>query len=158
MQHEQRASNLRIVANPVTPKCRLLAFTLSLSLSLSLSHRPSVLSPPNSRVRVSKLSKTSLPLKRTTGLADSLSKSSKKKRKYTCFRKEYTSSEYLESKNVENELEAVRVDPEFGQSNIRTEDWVSSLRKAADAVFSSEPWTVPWTVKTILQQASERNP
>ncbi|PSS04415.1 Membrane peptidase [Actinidia chinensis var. chinensis] len=117
----------------------------------SLSHRSSLLSPPNSRVRVSKLSKTSLPLKRTTGLADSLSKSSKKKRKYTCFRQEDTSSEFLESKNVENELEEVRVDPEFGQSNIRSEDWVSSLRKAADAVFSSEPWTVPWTVKTILQ-------
>ncbi|XP_028111807.1 uncharacterized protein LOC114310095 isoform X2 [Camellia sinensis] len=24
---------------------------------------------------------------------------------------------------------------------------------AADAVFSAEPWTVPWTAKTILQES-----
>ncbi|PSS28582.1 Membrane peptidase [Actinidia chinensis var. chinensis] len=116
----------------------------------SLSHRPYLLPPPNSRASP-KLSKTSLPFNRTTRLVDSLFKSSRKKRKYTCFRQEETSSEFLESKNVENELAEVRVDPEFNQLNIGSEDWVSSLRKAADAVFSSEPWTVPWTVKTILQ-------
>ncbi|KAL7245771.1 hypothetical protein ACSBR2_000998 [Camellia fascicularis] len=28
---------------------------------------------------------------------------------------------------------------------------------AADAVFSAEPWTVPWTAKTILQRVKKWN-
>ncbi|KAL7214186.1 hypothetical protein ACSBR1_026580 [Camellia fascicularis] len=66
----------------------------------ALSYCPSLLSHPISRARVLKLSKSPLPLNRTSLLLGSLSKSSK---------------------------------------------------HAADVVFIAEPWTVPWTAKTILQ-------
>ncbi|XP_076905910.1 uncharacterized protein LOC143561820 [Bidens hawaiensis] len=42
------------------------------------------------------------------------------------------------------------VEREPNQLNVKR-DWPSQLRKAADAIFSTEPWTVPWTAKTILQ-------
>ncbi|KAL8248046.1 hypothetical protein R6Q59_009262 [Mikania micrantha] len=29
--------------------------------------------------------------------------------------------------------------------------WPLKLRKAVDVIFSAEPWTVPWTAKTIIQ-------
>ncbi|XP_028092305.1 uncharacterized protein LOC114292518 [Camellia sinensis] len=114
----------------------------------SLSLRSSLLSPPISR---SKLSTTSLPLNRPPRLLNFLPKSSKTKWKFSCFRHEETSSEFLEAKNEEDKLPELLVNPEFDQSRAENEDWVSTLRKAADAVFSAEPWTVPWTAKTILQ-------
>ncbi|KAL7183690.1 hypothetical protein ACSBR2_025969 [Camellia fascicularis] len=117
----------------------------------ALSYCPSLLSHPISRARVLKLSKSPLPLNRTSLLLGSLSKSSKHKWKISCFRHEDTSSEFLEPENVDDKLPDILVNPEFEQSNIGNDDWVSSLRKAADVVFIAEPWTVPWTAKTILQ-------
>ncbi|KAL8225797.1 hypothetical protein R6Q57_018354 [Mikania cordata] len=29
--------------------------------------------------------------------------------------------------------------------------WPLKLRKAVDVIFSAEPWTVPWTAKTVIQ-------
>ncbi|THF96258.1 hypothetical protein TEA_000196 [Camellia sinensis var. sinensis] len=90
----------------------------------ALSYRPSLLSHPISRAR---------------------------KWQISCFRHEDTSSEFLEPENVDDKLPEILVNPEFEQSNIGYDDWASSLRKAADVVFIAEPWTVPWTAKTILQ-------
>lgn len=109
----------------------------------TFSHPPSLLSPP--------ISRASLPLNRTARLLDSHSKSSKNRCKVSCFRREETSSEFHESKNTEDKLPECSVDPELDQPGIAKEDWISNLRKAANADFSSEPWTVPWTAKTILR-------
>ncbi|KAI7725501.1 hypothetical protein M8C21_007043 [Ambrosia artemisiifolia] len=42
------------------------------------------------------------------------------------------------------------VEQQPNRSNVK-HDWPSKLRKAVDAIFRAEPWTVPWTAKTILQ-------
>ncbi|GMP24654.1 hypothetical protein CsSME_00001841 [Camellia sinensis var. sinensis] len=74
-----------------------------------------------------------------------LTRIGKRKWKFSCFRHEETSSEFPEAKNEEDKLPELLVNPEFDQSQAENENW------AADAVFSAEPWTVPWTAKTILQ-------
>uniref|UniRef100_A0A5B6YR47 CAAX prenyl protease 2/Lysostaphin resistance protein A-like domain-containing protein n=1 Tax=Davidia involucrata TaxID=16924 RepID=A0A5B6YR47_DAVIN len=117
----------------------------------TLPHCPSLLSPSISRVRALKLPKTLLPLNRTSNIVNSLSRSSKNKWRFSCFRHEDSSSEFLESEYVEENLPEELVNPEFNQPNAVKDNWVSNLRKATDAVFSAEPWTVPWTAKTILQ-------
>ncbi|XP_057473222.1 uncharacterized protein LOC130761691 isoform X1 [Actinidia eriantha] len=119
--------------------------------AVTLSHRRFILSPSISRGKVLKLSKTSLPLNRTSHLFGSLSKSSKTKWKISCFRHDDTSSEFLEPKIEEDKLPEIPVNSELDESHIGNADWVPSHRKAADVFFCAEPWTVPWTSKTILQ-------
>ncbi|KAL8224008.1 hypothetical protein R6Q57_019483 [Mikania cordata] len=36
------------------------------------------------------------------------------------------------------------------QPNVK-HNWVTNIKKAADAILRAEPWAVPWTAKTILQ-------
>ncbi|KAG5558717.1 hypothetical protein RHGRI_008621 [Rhododendron griersonianum] len=109
----------------------------------ALSHAPSLLSPPTSRA--------SLPLNRTPRLVDSLSKSSKNRWKISFLRREETPSEFHESNNAEDKLPELPVNPELDEPGVAKEDWIANLRKAAEAVFSSEPWIVPWTAMTILR-------
>ncbi|XP_059667153.1 uncharacterized protein LOC132312699 isoform X1 [Cornus florida] len=115
----------------------------------TLSNRSSLLSPPISGFKDLKLSKTSLPFNRTSRIVNYLSRSSKKTWRISCFRKE-ESSEFLDSNYAEAKLSG-ELNPEFDQQNVVKENWVVNLRKATDSVFSAEPWTVPWTAKTLLQ-------
>ncbi|KAK9293227.1 hypothetical protein L1049_021217 [Liquidambar formosana] len=128
---------------------------MSTSCCPSLSHPPppppSLLSLSISRVSVLKLSRTSFPHTRSLGVVDSLSRSSKNRLKFSCFRHEESFSEIPQSEFVEDKLPEELVRPEIDQSNAVKRDWVSSLRKAADEVFGANPWTVPWTAKTIIQ-------
>ncbi|KAL6958799.1 hypothetical protein U1Q18_004684 [Sarracenia purpurea var. burkii] len=124
---------------------------MSAPSSHTLSRRPSFLSLPIFSSTVPKLPRTVLPLNRTARFVDSRSQPPKNRWKISCFRHEETSSEFLRSKIVDDKLLEVPGKLESDRSNIGNEDWLSSLRKAADAIFNSEPWTVPWTAKTILQ-------
>ncbi|KAL8192724.1 hypothetical protein R6Q57_027172 [Mikania cordata] len=42
------------------------------------------------------------------------------------------------------------VDQEPNQLDVK-HHWPLKLRKAVDVIFSAEPWTVPWTAKTVIQ-------
>lgn len=68
-----------------------------------------------------------------------------------CFRHEEPLSDFFESEFVEDKLPEEFVKSKIDRPNVLKKDWVSSLREAADEVFSADPWTVPWTAKTILQ-------
>ncbi|KAI4352945.1 hypothetical protein L6164_007149 [Bauhinia variegata] len=68
-----------------------------------------------------------------------------------CFRQENFPSEAPGFDHVEDKLSADLVEPKFCQSQDLKKDWLSSLHKVIDAVFGVEPWTVPWTAKTIIQ-------
>ncbi|XP_052186552.1 uncharacterized protein LOC127797574 [Diospyros lotus] len=117
------------------------------------SLRPSLLLPPLSRTRAQALTgRTSLLLNRpsNTRLLDSLS-ISRNRWKISCFRHEDASSDFLDSKNAEEKLPEIVANSGLNQLNNGKDNWVSKLRRIADPVFRAEPWTVPWTAKTILQ-------
>uniref|UniRef100_A0A5B7BG02 Uncharacterized protein n=1 Tax=Davidia involucrata TaxID=16924 RepID=A0A5B7BG02_DAVIN len=102
---------------------------MSASCCHALSHRPSLLSPPIYRVRALKLSKTPLPLNWTSLIVNSLSRSSENKWRFSCFRREDSSSEFLEFECEEEKLADDSVNPKFNQPNVVKDDWVSNLRK-----------------------------
>lgn len=98
-----------------------------------------------------KLSKPYISFTRTTRLFKlSSSKAPKYNWRFSCFKHDESSLDYTFSETAEEILPGEIVEPEITQSNVQ-HNWVSNLQKAADAVFSAEPWTVPWTAKTILQ-------
>lgn len=70
--------------------------------------------------------------------------------RFSCFKNDESSLEYTVPETSEDISPEEIIEPEIKQPNV-TLDWVSKLKKAADAIFSAEPWTVPWTAKTILQ-------
>ncbi|GJY40403.1 CAAX amino terminal protease [Tanacetum coccineum] len=70
--------------------------------------------------------------------------------RFSCFKNDESSLEYTVSKTSEDILPEEIIEPERTQPNV-TLDWVSKLKKTADGIFRAEPWTVPWTAKTILQ-------
>nr|XP_043613522.1 uncharacterized protein LOC122585458 [Erigeron canadensis] len=69
--------------------------------------------------------------------------------RFSCFKHDESSLEYTVSDISEDILTGEVVEPETNQPNVK-HSWVSNAKKAADAVFSAEPWTVPWRANTIL--------
>ncbi|KAI3749069.1 hypothetical protein L6452_12627 [Arctium lappa] len=114
----------------------------------ALSLRPSL--PSTSRVEY-KLYKPNSSLKRTARLPTfSSSRSLRNNWRFSCFKDENSSLDYTISETAEDTLPREALEPEPNQPNVK-QDWPSNLRKAVDAIFRAEPWTVPWTAKTILQ-------
>ncbi|KAJ7969856.1 CAAX amino terminal protease [Quillaja saponaria] len=116
----------------------------SLSLlpnSLSLSNNSRALNRP--RIQFS--------LTRNFSLVGSLSRSATNKWRLMCFRHENLSSEISDSDSVEEKQSEELVKPGFDETNDLNKDCVSTLQKVTDKVFGAEPWTVPWTAKTIIQ-------
>ncbi|KAI3517700.1 hypothetical protein L1887_16917 [Cichorium endivia] len=98
-----------------------------------------------------KLSKPYISIHRTTRLLKlSSSKASRNNWRFSCFKHDESSSEYSFSETSEDVIPREMVEPETKQPNV-AHDWVLNFKKAADAIFTAEPWTVPWTAKTILQ-------
>lgn len=125
---------------------------MSIPCFSSLSHRPPPhLSSPSPKIRISKLRKASVSIGlNNSKLVHFPSNSSFHKWKISCFRNEESSSD-SDFDSVESKLPEESVSPGINQSNVVKDDWLSKLRKITEAVFSAEPWTVPWTAKTILQ-------
>ncbi|XP_010662640.1 uncharacterized protein LOC100254162 isoform X2 [Vitis vinifera] len=124
------------------------AATMSAPCCRTLSHYPSLISPPISRIRISNLPRTSLSLNQRFRIVDTLSRYSKNKWRGSCHRQEESSAEIPEFETVEDKLPEELAKPEVEQSDKLKKDCVS---KAADAFFGMKPWTVPWTAMTILQ-------
>ncbi|WOH06711.1 hypothetical protein DCAR_0626139 [Daucus carota subsp. sativus] len=132
---------------------------MSQSISLSLSHRsPPLLSSPAPRVSLLRLRKAGSVsgsvsigggLKNNSRLLHLPSKASYHRWKVSCFRKEDSSDSDFDS--VESKLPEESVRPSINQSNVVKDDWLSKVKKITEAVFAAEPWTVPWTAKTIVQ-------
>nr|GMD02281.1 Membrane-associated kinase regulator 6 [Ipomoea batatas] len=110
-----------------------------------LSHLP----PPSSRYRLNAtaLSKSSLPPVRTSIVTASLHNA---RWRLSCSRREDTSLESVNYESVDDDIPQV-VNSEFDQPNNAKSDLVFHLKKAFHAVLHIEPWTVPWTVRTIAQ-------
>ncbi|KAK6936753.1 Type II CAAX prenyl endopeptidase Rce1-like [Dillenia turbinata] len=132
-----------------TPSCCYLLFF----------RRPSskLFSPSISRVRVLRvLPRTCFSISRTTRNFEPLSRPSKLRWRFSCFRHEEeekeSCSEVSEAEFLEDRLRQEELEQEQS-SDVKT-DWLSRIRKATDAVFCAKPWTVPWTANTILQVGS----
>ncbi|CAI9295639.1 unnamed protein product [Lactuca saligna] len=98
-----------------------------------------------------KLSKPYISFNRTARLLKlSSSNTSRNNWRFSCFKNDESSSEYSASETSEDMIPGETVEPETKQPNVN-HDWVLNFKKASDAVFTAEPWTVPWTAKTILQ-------
>ncbi|KAI4348012.1 hypothetical protein L6164_008775 [Bauhinia variegata] len=69
----------------------------------------------------------------------------------SCFRQENVPSEAPGFEFIEDKLSEDIVEPNCCQSQDLRKDWPSSLHKVIDTVFGAEPWTVPWTAKSIIQ-------
>ncbi|KAJ0922569.1 putative CAAX prenyl protease 2 [Helianthus annuus] len=70
--------------------------------------------------------------------------------RFSCFKHDESSLEYSVSETSKDMLPGEMVELEKEQPNVK-HGWVSNFKKVADAIFSAEPWAVPWTAKTILQ-------
>ncbi|KAK6925903.1 Type II CAAX prenyl endopeptidase Rce1-like [Dillenia turbinata] len=123
---------------------------------LSHSLRPSskFLSPSISRVRVLRdFPRTCFSICRTSRIFEPLSRPSKLRWRFSCFRHEEEEkklrSEVSEAEFLEDRLRQEELEQE--QSSDAKTDWLWRIQKATDAVFCAKPWTVPWTAKTILQ-------
>lgn len=127
----------------------------AINCHITLLRRPAILPHPNLRATSSnKLFRTSLLLNRTPPFVNSLSKSTKSKWKFSCFRQQESSSEFPKPEYIEDEFAEVVKNAVLDQSshcNSGIDNIVSRFKKAADAFLTAEPWTVPWTAKNILQ-------
>ncbi|KAK7279882.1 hypothetical protein RJT34_24941 [Clitoria ternatea] len=78
-----------------------------------------------------------------------------KKWRLLCFRHENIPSETNDSESKEDKLSEDLVDlvkHKDDQSNYLKKDWLATIYTViATAVLGVEPWTVPWTAKTIVQ-------
>ncbi|WOG90385.1 hypothetical protein DCAR_0209629 [Daucus carota subsp. sativus] len=79
--------------------------------------------------------------------------SSIKRWKVSCFRREESPLEISKHEFVDDILHEDALESEFTKPSSSKGDLVSNLREAVDAVRGTinKPWTVPWTVETILQ-------
>lgn len=68
-----------------------------------------------------------------------------------CFWHEESSSAIPGSELLEDKFSEELVRPELNQIDDARKDWLCRLRKVTDTLFDVEPWTVPWTAKTIVQ-------
>ncbi|KAK9103775.1 hypothetical protein Sjap_021029 [Stephania japonica] len=122
-----------------------------------VARAPSLLLPPNSRVRVSKQAKLQCPLNRSSRVVESHSKSSNKRCKVSCFRHdESASADVTEVGFGEDAFRAGAAEVNESasdRSNCAKKDFISSFGEAVVGVFriSGKPWTVPWSAETILQ-------
>ncbi|XP_023728793.1 uncharacterized protein LOC111876496 [Lactuca sativa] len=106
---------------------------------------------PSTAGAKNKLSKPYISFNRTVRLLKlSSSNTSRNNWRFSCFKNDESSSEYSASETSEDMIPGEMVEPETKQPNVN-HDWVLNFKKASDAVFTAEPWTVPWTAKTILQ-------
>ncbi|KAJ0705556.1 putative Type II CAAX prenyl endopeptidase Rce1 [Helianthus annuus] len=113
-----------------------------LSLRPSLSFRPSLYS--TQRLKYKPYTYTSL--NRTASLSTF---SFSNNWRFSCFKDE--NLDYgIPEKGGDTLPGGDTVEQEPNRSNVK-HDWPLKLRKAVDAIFNAEPWTVPWTAKTILQ-------
>ncbi|GKA41890.1 CAAX amino terminal protease [Tanacetum coccineum] len=64
--------------------------------------------------------------------------------RYSCFKDENSSSGCNVAEIAGDAL------PEEHPPNVKR-NWLSNINTVADTIFSAEPWTVPWTTRTILQ-------
>ncbi|KAL4574786.1 hypothetical protein LXL04_021624 [Taraxacum kok-saghyz] len=120
--------------------------------ALPCCHALSTGSPlPSTTGAKNKLSKPYISFNRTARLLKlSSSNTSRNNWRFSCFKNDESSSEYSTSETSEDIIPGEIVEPETKQPNVK-HDWVLNFKKATDAVFTAEPWTVPWTAKTILQ-------
>ncbi|KAE8077800.1 hypothetical protein FH972_016328 [Carpinus fangiana] len=70
--------------------------------------------------------------------------------RFLCVWHEESSSGIPESELLEEKFSEELVKPELNQIDAK-KDWLCKLRKVANTLFGAEPWTVPWTAKTIVQ-------
>ncbi|PWA66849.1 CAAX amino terminal protease [Artemisia annua] len=66
--------------------------------------------------------------------------------RYSCFKDQKSSSD---CSIPETSGDALPEEQEQNQPNV---NWLSNINKIADTIFSAQPWTVPWTTRTILQR------
>nr|XP_015878319.2 uncharacterized protein LOC107414675 [Ziziphus jujuba var. spinosa] len=78
--------------------------------------------------------------------AISFGSNSKNRFRFWCFTHRESASEIH---GFEFSEEAAKSETE--KLNDTSENWVSGVKRVADALFGVEPWTVPWTVKTIVR-------
>ncbi|KAJ4953410.1 hypothetical protein NE237_030242 [Protea cynaroides] len=127
---------------------------MSIPYCYCLARRPPLLLPTISSFGVSKRTGSSWSLNRSLRVVESRSRSSKNIWKVSCFKHDESSPPNPEPELLqENKLPEELGKEELDQSTGVKKDWISSFRKAADAVFKipDKPWTVPWTAETILQ-------
>ncbi|TKY51364.1 putative membrane peptidase YdiL [Spatholobus suberectus] len=108
----------------------------SLPLSPSLRHnsRVSLFNPPSSPIP----SQSSLTFPT-------------KKWRFLCYRHENTSSETNGSELKEDKLSEDSVKLKGDQSKDLKKDWPATIHTVTTGIRGVEPWTVPWTAKTIVQ-------
>lgn len=68
-----------------------------------------------------------------------------------CFRHENTPSEANGFEFEEDKLSEDLVKPKGDQSKDLKNDWLAALDMVKTSFLGGEPWTVPWTAKTIVQ-------
>lgn len=111
-----------------------------------------MLPPPNSRVGVLRpIKPAKCSVYQSPHAIRSRSSSPTTKWSFSCSRHEESSSEIPEYELLEDRLPEELVKPGVDQVNDVETDWISGVRKVTDSLFSIEPWTVPWTAKTIVQ-------
>ncbi|CAL0320486.1 unnamed protein product [Lupinus luteus] len=74
-----------------------------------------------------------------------------KKWRFSCFRHEDVPSEVTGSDFKEEKLSEDLVKLESEHSKELNKDWLATLHTVIASVLNVEPWTVPWTAKTIVQ-------
>ncbi|ESW15500.1 hypothetical protein PHAVU_007G077200 [Phaseolus vulgaris] len=108
----------------------------SLPFSLSLHH--------NSRVSPFYLPSAPIPFQSSITFPT-------KKWRFLCYRHENSSSEINGSELKDDKLAEDLVKLEGDQSDDLKKDWFAAIHEVITVIHNVEPWTVPWTAKTIVQ-------
>ncbi|KAL2324587.1 hypothetical protein Fmac_023645 [Flemingia macrophylla] len=74
-----------------------------------------------------------------------------RKWRFLCFRHENFSSETNGSELKEDKLSEDLVKLKRDESKDLNKDWLATVHAVITVIHSVEPWTVPWTAKTIVQ-------
>ncbi|XP_054786688.1 uncharacterized protein LOC129292961 isoform X1 [Prosopis cineraria] len=107
--------------------------------------------PDNSRVSLLKRPIGRLSFNRISPRVQFQSRFLTTKWRFSCYRHENSSSEVRSSELIEDEFSEDLVKPNCDQSKDLNRDWLSNIHRGANAILGMEPWTVPWTEKTIVQ-------
>ncbi|KAI3720642.1 hypothetical protein L2E82_31633 [Cichorium intybus] len=107
--------------------------------------------PSTDRVKY-KLYKPNTSLNGTARLptSSSFSRCFRNNWRFSCFKDDNSCLNHNIPDMTEDTLPGEAVEPEPNEPNVK-HNWLSNIRQALDAIFRAEPWTVPWTAKTILQ-------
>lgn len=118
----------------------------------SISQRPPLALPSVLRTSsIPRFRKIPLPYHRSSSLVRLLSTSSRDKLKLSCFRQDDSCPDYVEREILGDKFSEGLLKSDHQESKAKKNDWPSKLQNVANAVFGTEPWTVPWTAKTIAQ-------